>query len=59
MIFFSSHRGVNGAAHHDLHHSQFTVNYGQFFTFWDRVCGTHLDPNEDVMKTKKKNQKTH
>lgn len=25
---------------HDLHHSQFHYNYGNFFSFWDRVMGT-------------------
>jgi lathosterol oxidase len=35
---------VNGTAHHNEHHAHFTVNYGQFFTFWDRVCGTYMLP---------------
>lgn len=25
---------------HDLHHSQFHYNYGNFFSFWDRMMGT-------------------
>jgi len=37
---------INGTAHHNLHHSQFVCNYGQFFTFWDIVGGTHKDPVE-------------
>jgi len=36
--------GVNGAAHHTIHHTKYLYNYGQFFTFWDRVCGTFKDP---------------
>lgn len=38
--------GVNGAAHHTVHHTKFNYNYGQYFTFWDRVCGTYMDPSE-------------
>ena len=27
--------------HHDLHHSgSFDSNYGLYFTWWDRICGT-------------------
>jgi len=36
--------GVNGAAHHTVHHTKFFYNYGQYFTFWDRLCGTWKDP---------------
>jgi len=32
---------VNGAQHHTYHHLFFKVNYGQYFTVWDRVFGTH------------------
>jgi hypothetical protein len=28
---------INGPAHHTLHHLHFTVNYGQYFTWSDRV----------------------
>lgn len=35
---------VNGAACHSLHHSRFEVNYGQFFTGFDRMCGTYRRP---------------
>ena len=28
------------AAHHNLHHTKFTGNYGLYFRFWDYVCGT-------------------
>ncbi|TWI80075.1 sterol desaturase/sphingolipid hydroxylase (fatty acid hydroxylase superfamily) [Roseibium hamelinense] len=33
---------------HDLHHSQFHYNYGNFFSFWDRVCGT-VHPKYDSL----------
>lgn len=36
--------GVNGAAHHTIHHTKFNYNYGQYFTFWDHVFGTFKDP---------------
>lgn len=35
---------VNGTAHHTYHHSDFNYNYGQFFVFWDWLCGTMRDP---------------
>ncbi|MEJ8476616.1 sterol desaturase family protein [Roseibium algae] len=31
---------------HDQHHSRFRYNYANFFSFWDRVCGT-IDPKYD------------
>lgn len=34
---------INSAAHHDLHHRKFDYNYGQYFTFWDRIGGSHMD----------------
>jgi Delta7-sterol 5-desaturase len=36
--------GVNGAAHHTIHHTTFRSNYGQYFTLWDKVFGTFRDP---------------
>jgi len=41
--FFLSFEGlVNSSAHHANHHLYFSCNYGQYFTFWDRLFGTHL-----------------
>lgn len=31
----------NTVTHHDAHHTNTRVNYGAFFTFWDRVMGTY------------------
>lgn len=31
---------------HDQHHSRFKYNYANFFSFWDRICGT-IDPRYD------------
>ncbi|KAJ8014129.1 hypothetical protein DPEC_G00037050 [Dallia pectoralis] len=41
---------VNGAAHHTDHHRFFTVNYGQYFTLWDRISGSYHVPS--VLKGK-------
>ncbi len=30
------------ASHHDQHHQKFRGNYGLYFTFWDRMCGTQF-----------------
>ncbi|PFH53177.1 hypothetical protein AMATHDRAFT_55635 [Amanita thiersii Skay4041] len=45
---------INGPAHHTLHHLYFTVNYGQYFTWADRLGNSyrqpesHLDPLLEV-----------
>lgn len=33
-------RHIISASHHDLHHSNYRSNYGLYFRFWDRLCGT-------------------
>jgi sterol desaturase/sphingolipid hydroxylase (fatty acid hydroxylase superfamily) len=33
-----------GPAHHSIHHLKYTVHYGLYFTFWDRLLGTQ-DPS--------------
>jgi sterol desaturase/sphingolipid hydroxylase (fatty acid hydroxylase superfamily)/uncharacterized protein (DUF2147 family) len=40
---FMKNRWVNWhttTTHHDLHHKHFNGNYGLYFTWWDRWCGT-------------------
>jgi sterol desaturase/sphingolipid hydroxylase (fatty acid hydroxylase superfamily) len=32
------------ASHHQRHHSDYRCNYGLYFRFWDRMCGTDRDP---------------
>lgn len=32
-----------GPTHHSLHHRKYTVHYGLYFTFWDKLLGTQ-DP---------------
>ncbi|KAH7000083.1 hypothetical protein EDB80DRAFT_866132 [Ilyonectria destructans] len=41
---------INGAACHSLHHSRFEVNYGQFFTAFDRMGGTYRMPEAWMFK---------
>lgn len=43
---------LNGAEHHTIHHRQFNYNYGQYFTFWDRICSTHRMPKKEETKGK-------
>jgi sterol desaturase/sphingolipid hydroxylase (fatty acid hydroxylase superfamily) len=37
-------RWLIGSTHHAIHHRQYTVHYGLYFTFWDKMCGTQ-DPH--------------
>ncbi|MGQ4649561.1 sterol desaturase family protein [Lyngbya aestuarii] len=44
---FSRHwlgRWLIGPTHHAIHHRRYTVHYGLYFTFWDKLFGTQ-DPN--------------
>jgi sterol desaturase/sphingolipid hydroxylase (fatty acid hydroxylase superfamily) len=33
-------RHIISASHHHVHHSRYRSNYGLYFRFWDRLCGT-------------------
>lgn len=33
---------MNESKRHDYHHQASTGNYGSFFVFWDRICGTSV-----------------
>lgn len=35
-----------GSTHHSIHHRKYTVHYGLYFTFWDKLLGTQ-EPNYD------------
>jgi Delta7-sterol 5-desaturase len=45
--WFARHRSTrwySTSTHHNLHHRDFHGNYGLYFTWWDRICGTqHVD----------------
>uniref|UniRef100_A0A7S0HMC8 Fatty acid hydroxylase domain-containing protein n=1 Tax=Hanusia phi TaxID=3032 RepID=A0A7S0HMC8_9CRYP len=48
--WFVSFDGViNSSAHHAEHHLHFTCNYGQYFTFWDRMFGSHRYPDHESL----------
>jgi lathosterol oxidase len=38
---------INSSAHHSVHHLYFNYNYGQYFTLWDRLGGSHRQPTEE------------
>ncbi|KAH9928341.1 uncharacterized protein B0H18DRAFT_874806 [Fomitopsis serialis] len=54
---------INGPAHHTLHHLYFTVNYGQYFTWADRMGDSYrqpvseLDPMKEVQAHLAKQEK--
>lgn len=39
-------RWLNSTVYHNLHHEKFTGNYGLYFLFWDRLCGTLRSDSE-------------
>jgi len=39
---------INGPAHHTLHHLYFVCNYGQYFTWADRVGGSYRHPKKEL-----------
>ncbi|KAI9561402.1 hypothetical protein GHT06_012359 [Daphnia sinensis] len=41
---------INGAANHTVHHLYFDYNYGQYFTLWDRIGGSYLDPSTKLVE---------
>ncbi|KAJ3366151.1 Lathosterol oxidase [Allomyces javanicus] len=53
--YFVSGTFINGAAHHTVHHLEFNYNYGQYFTLWDILGGSHKTPTlENTMPQKGK-----
>ncbi|GAB0143702.1 hypothetical protein EsHS_00004210 [Epichloe bromicola] len=52
--YLTNNSVVNGAACHSLHHSRFEVNYGQFFTVFDRLGGTYRMPEAWMFEKEKK-----
>jgi Delta7-sterol 5-desaturase len=32
---------INSSTHHNMHHKYVNSNFGLYFNFWDRVCGTN------------------
>lgn len=58
-ITFTDWQIVNGAGHHYVHHRDFKHNYGQYFTWCDRLFGTYKDPIEtpESMRLKESSDK--
>eukprot|EP00741_Cyanophora_paradoxa_P006161 tig00000944_g5974.t1 len=46
-----------GARYHTVHHAVNSYNYGQFFTFWDKLGGTLKDYEGEDIKLQEENQK--
>ncbi len=42
-------RHMISASHHHLHHSNYQSNYGLYFRFWDRLCGTDRGLTDELM----------
>lgn len=40
MVQGPAGRWLITASHHQRHHEQYACNYGLYFRFWDRLCGT-------------------
>ena len=41
-----------GPMHHWFHHRRYTVHYGLYFTFWDKLLGTHHHGYEEILDAK-------
>ncbi|MEL6552346.1 MAG: sterol desaturase family protein [Cyanobacteria bacterium J06621_11] len=39
-----------GPMHHWFHHRKYNVHYGLYFTFWDKLLGTHHHGYEDILQ---------
>ncbi|WAQ92368.1 hypothetical protein PtA15_16A275 [Puccinia triticina] len=42
---------INGPTHHTLHHMYFNCNYGQYFTWTDKLFSTYRNPDMDAKST--------
>lgn len=49
---------VNGSACHTIHHLYFNYNYGQYTTLWDRLGGTHREPDRELFDGNLKTSKS-
>ncbi|MBW4622887.1 MAG: sterol desaturase family protein [Cyanosarcina radialis HA8281-LM2] len=43
-----------GPAHHSIHHLKYTVHYGLYFTFWDKLLGTQDSSFETLYNSRLK-----
>lgn len=42
-------RHIISASHHQVHHERYQSNYGLYFRFWDKVCGTDRGLSGDLL----------
>ena len=42
-------RHLISASHHHVHHERYNSNYGLYFRFWDKLCGTDRGLSEELM----------
>jgi sterol desaturase/sphingolipid hydroxylase (fatty acid hydroxylase superfamily) len=42
-------REVITASHHNVHHTDYKANFGLYFRFWDKVCGTDRGLAEPII----------
>lgn len=49
---------LTNSTHHNLHHTSYNGNYGLYFTYWDRICGTELHNQEAFTKEVKSHKKS-
>jgi len=40
--FAANSKVIMSTGHHTIHHTHFKFNFGQYFTFWDRINNTHF-----------------
>ena len=45
-------RHLISASHHHVHHERYTSNYGLYFRFWDRLCGTDQGLSEELIQAR-------
>ncbi|KAI9296119.1 hypothetical protein K502DRAFT_323939 [Neoconidiobolus thromboides FSU 785] len=57
--YFDSGEIINSASNHTIHHLYFNFNYGQYFTFWDKVFNSYRQcPNELLDREKRHDVKS-
>lgn len=49
-------RHIISASHHHLHHAHYNANYGLYFRFWDRLCGTDKGLSQELVAARADSQ---
>ena len=47
-------RHLISASHHHVHHQHYRSNYGLYFRFWDKLCGTDHGLSDELLAAKRK-----